>query len=258
MLGMWKRILRQPLDDVLACLEPLFMARKPLLVMIPLMVSAVVVWVVYVPIHEILHAYGCIWSGGSVTELQISGRYLGALFAKYFPFVVTHSEYAGRLSGFDTHGSDLCYMATVFLPFMLSVLIGIPLIKAIRGRRRPILFGAAVVIGLAPFYNLTGDYNEMGTIIVTRAATLGTSNPPVFAGLRPYSDDIFNLWYLLFADPAKLGLKSFGRMALAGVVMILAFMVGLVLSFLTYWLGHLFACALHIRGNAAAATTKKT
>lgn len=255
---MWKRILRQPLDDVLACLEPLFAARRPLFVMIPLMVSAIVVWVVYVPIHELLHAYGCIWTGGTVTELQISGRYLGALFAKYFDFVVTHSEYAGRLSGFDTHGSDLCYMATVFMPFMLSVLIGIPLIKAIRGRRRPILFGAAVVIGLAPFYNLTGDYNEMGTIIVTRAATLGLSNPPVLAGLRPYSDDIFNLWYLLFADPAKLGLKSFGGIVLAGVVMTLAFVVGLVLSFLTYWLGHLVACALRIHGGAATAASDKT
>jgi len=254
---MIKRLVRQPLDDVLACLEPLFVVRQPIFVMIPLMVATIVTWIVYVPIHELLHAYGCIWTGGDVTELQISARYMGGLYARYFDFVVTESDYAGRLSGFDTHGSDLVYMATVFMPFVLSVLIGIPLLKALRGRRRPILFGVAVVVGLAPFYNLTGDYNEMATIIVTRAATLSLSNPPVFAELRPYSDDIFNLWYLLVADPGELGLKSSGAVALGAGVMFVSLIVGLVLSFLTYWLGHLVARALRIRGGAFAAPSTR-
>lgn len=236
------------MDDVLACLEPLFTVRNPLLVMVPLMLAMVVTWILYVPIHELLHAYGCLWTGGVVTELQISGRYGGAIYAEYFDFIVTQSEYAGRLSGFDTNESDLCYMATVFAPFVLSVLVGIPLLKALRGRRRPVLFAVAVVIGLAPFYNLTGDYLEMGSIIVTRIATFGLSHPAVFEGIR--SDDVFKLWTEVFTKPAELGLDSPGRIVIGVLLILLSMATAIVLSFLTYWFGHLFAKALRIRGGA--------
>jgi len=225
--------------------------RNPLFVMIPMMLAMVLCWILYVPIHELLHAYGCIWTGGDVSELQISARYGGAIYARYFDFVVTQSEYAGRLSGFDTHQSDLCYMATVFAPFMISVLIGIPLVKALRGRRRPVLFGVAIVVGLAPFYNLTGDYLEMGSIIVTRIATGGLTHPAVFEGIR--SDDVFKLWTEVFTAPGELGLDSPGRIAIGVILILLSMAVAIVLSFVTYWLGHFVARAMHVRGAAGGA-----
>jgi hypothetical protein len=252
---MLQRFFRQPLDDVLACLEPLMTVRNPLFVMLPMMLAMVLCWILYVPIHELLHAYGCVWTGGDITELQISARYGGAIYAQYFDFIVTESDYAGRLSGFDTNESDLCYMATVFAPFMISVLVGIPLVKALRGRRRPLLFGVAIVLGFAPFYNLTGDYLEMGSIIVTRVATGGLGHPAVFAGIR--SDDVFKLWSEVFTAPGELGLDSPGRIAIGVVLILLSMAMGIILSFATYWMGHLVAKALHVRGKAAGASSTR-
>jgi hypothetical protein len=63
-------------------------------------------WWIYVPVHELLHAAACAVAGGGVSRLEIDSMYGGALLARVFPFVVSGSEYAGRLSGFDTRGSD--------------------------------------------------------------------------------------------------------------------------------------------------------
>lgn len=235
------------MDDLLAAMEPIFRVRHPLRVFIPMLVAMIVTWVLYVPIHELAHAYGCLWTGGDVTELQISARYGGAFYAKHFDFIVTESDYAGRLSGFETHGSDLVYLATVFLPFAMSVVIGVPLLKALRGRRRPMLFGVAVVIGLAPFYNLTGDYLEMGSILVTRVATGSLAAPASFAGIR--SDDVFKLITDMVTKPADLGLDSPGKIAIGAVLAVLSMGVALLLSFLTYWAGHLLSTVLGIRGR---------
>src|SRR3989304_1672903 len=116
---------RQPIDDVVACLEPLIAIKNPARALVPLFLSLIVSWVVYVPIHELLHALGCVVAGGEVTRLEISPRYGGTILAEsgWFPFVVSGSEYAGRLSGFDTKGSDFCYLMTDFGPYLLTVLI---------------------------------------------------------------------------------------------------------------------------------------
>ncbi len=244
---MIRRIVRQPMDDLLACMEPLFRVRNPLPIFIPMLATMIATWILYVPIHELAHAYGCLWTGGEVTELQISARYGGAFYAKYFDFIVTESDYAGRLSGFDTHGSDWVYLATVFLPFVMSVVFGVPLLKALRGRRRPMLFGAAIVLGLAPFYNLTGDYLEMGSIMVTRVATGSLADPAAYAGIR--SDDVFKLVTDIVTKPAELGLDSPGKIAIGSVLSIISMGVALSLSFLTYWAGHLFSMVLGVRGH---------
>jgi hypothetical protein len=55
--------------------------------------------------------------------------YGASLLTNIFPFVSTGSDYAGQLTGFDTHGSDLTYLFTVFFPFILTILLGVPLIK---------------------------------------------------------------------------------------------------------------------------------
>ena len=195
-------------------------------------------WYVYVPIHELLHALGCIAAGGEVEQLEIQVQYGGALLARVFPFVVAGGDYAGRLSGFDTHGSDLVYLATDALPYSLSVLLGVPLLRACTRARKPLRTGAAIVIGLAPFYNVAGDYYEMGSILVTRGiAWLGGN----FFGLR--SDDLVLLLGRLFSQPEELGLTGDG---LAAPLLVVAgsFGVGLGLAFATWGLGDQLARAL--------------
>ena len=249
-----RRFFRQPIDDVLAALEHLVTVRNPLVTMAPALVTMLVTWFVYVGIHELLHVAGCLATGGSVTKLEISSRYGGAIYAKYFDFVVTGSEYAGRLSGFDTKGSDWIYMATVFGPFVLTVLFGVALVKLCAKRRRPILFGIAIVVGLAPFYNLQGDYFEMGSILVTRAVTIVFGEggyPPLFGSLR--SDDVFKLLDTFVRSPAELGLTSAGKIAAGAGVILLSFVVDVLLAFSTYWMGHQVS-RLFVRPRAAAPT----
>ncbi|MDP9122753.1 MAG: hypothetical protein M3O15_15515, partial [Acidobacteriota bacterium] len=84
-------------------------------------------WWTYVPLHELLHAAACRAAGGTVTRLEIDPLYGGALLARVLPFVAAgrSGPYAGRLSGFDTHGSDLTYLATDLGPFILALLPGV-------------------------------------------------------------------------------------------------------------------------------------
>jgi hypothetical protein len=228
-----------------------------------LFLSLIVSWVVYVPIHELLHALGCVVTGGEVTRLEIRWYYGGSLLAKTFPWVVSESEYAGRLSGFRTFGSDLVYLATDFGPFVLSVILGVPLLKLCTRRHRPILFPIAVVLGLAPFYNLPGDYYEMASIITTRASTplARMSHPKVepeiavdlevpcpeiegspTAGFRCLrSDDIFRLIEQLCTQPSKLGLQGPGDIRLAVPIILVSLAFAILLAFATYALGHYFA-----------------
>lgn len=125
-------------------------------------------WWIYVPIHELLHALTCLVAGGEVTRLEIAPPYGGALFARIFPFVVSGGEYAGRLSGFDTRGSDLIYLATDLGPFLLTLFPGIWLLRRAGTARRPLLFGLALPFAFAPWLSLTGDAYEIGSILVTR------------------------------------------------------------------------------------------
>ncbi|MEK6798714.1 MAG: hypothetical protein AABZ12_07105 [Planctomycetota bacterium] len=248
---MMRRFFRQPLDDVLACLEKLAATKSPGLMMAGWMLVGVATWFVYVPIHELLHAAGCVVSGGAISKLEIQARYGGAILANFFPFVVTGGEYAGRLSGFDTRGNDLIYLATDFGPFLLTVLLGVPLLKVAGRSYRPILFPMAVVVGLAPFYNLQGDYYEMGSTVVTRTVTLmsGRSGTPIFEKLR--SDDIFKLFEDFFVRPAELGVTNGGSFVGGFTIILASLIVGIVLAFLTYFLGHA-ASRLIVRGKAAS------
>lgn len=225
--------------------------------------ALVAAWFLYVPVHELLHAAGCSLAGGSVTRLEIAPQYGGTLLARLFPLVVAGGDYAGRLSGFDTHGSDLIYLATDFAPYVLSVLVGVPLMRICTWRRRPVLFGVAVVIGLAPFYNAFGDYYEMGSIITTRVVTLlgvdadpvgnGASavgaeppespgGPAAFGGIR--SDDVFRLVGDVVSRPGELGLHGAGEMGAAMVLILASLLVGLLLAMLTYRLGDAVAAAV--------------
>lgn len=118
-------------------------------------------WWAYVPLHELLHAAGCWLGGGKVSRLEIQSQYGGDLLATVFPFVVSHSEYAGRLSGFDTGGSDWVYAMTVAFPFLL-VFPGFLLARSSFKKGRRFLFGVALLLVLSPLISVTGDFLELG------------------------------------------------------------------------------------------------
>lgn len=225
--------IRAPMDDYLAALEVCISGGVRWLA--TAMLAAVVSWFVYVPIHELLHAYGCLWSGGEVTRLEIDAIYGAAWLQRWFPFVAVGSEYAGQLTGFDTKGSDLIYLATDALPFLLTIVAGVPMLQAASRRRaawsQAALFGAAVPIAFAPFVSLTGDFYEMGSILVSRAAVLAGGAGPV---QRWRSDDVVKLVSELRASAGGLG-------GFDGLVIGVACLVAVLLAFATYsagaWVG---------------------
>ena len=227
-------VLRAPFDRTVAALDPILTGEAAARAAGVLAIATVAAWYLYVPIHELLHAAGCAGTGGTVTTLEIQEQYGGALLARVFSFVVPGGEYAGRLSGFDTHGSDAVYLATDALPFALSAALGPLLLRVAARRRRPITAAAGFVLGLAPFVNLPGDYFEMGSILVTRPL----SEP--FRALR--SDDLIHLAGELAQDPAAIGLAN--DAVAAWSVVLAAVLAGLALAYATWWLGEAVARAV--------------
>jgi len=122
-------------------------------------------WWIYVPIHELLHAAGCAAAGGEVHQLEIARLYGGSVLSRWFDFVVPGGEYAGRLSGFDTHGSDWIYGITVFFPYLLTIPAYAVLETAARFRYF-FLFGAWLPCTFAPLISLAGDFYELGSLSV--------------------------------------------------------------------------------------------
>ncbi|MFQ5670875.1 MAG: hypothetical protein ACE5HD_10225 [Acidobacteriota bacterium] len=135
-----------------------------------LLASTMASWFIYVPLHELLHAFGCWVTGGTVQELQIMPLYGGGFLEKVFPFVRAGGDYAGRLTGFDTGGSDLVYLATDFAPYLLTVAGACLLLEAASRTGSFLFLGTGVVLVTAPAISLLGDYYEMGSILVSSAA----------------------------------------------------------------------------------------
>jgi len=241
------RLVMLPITDYLAALQACA-ARLDTRAVAVAILAAAVSWWIYVPIHELAHALGCWIGGGTVTRLEIAPVYGAAALQRVFPFVAVGSEYAGQLTGFDTHGNDLTYLFTDFCPFILTVLVGVPLLRAVSARRRSglggwVMLGIALPIAYAPFISLFGDYYEMGSIVVTRAVRLFS---PSFDVVSWRSDDFFKLLQERLADPPGELLPN-----LAGLSLSLA--VGVVLAFLTYWAGALWASAIVGKGDSHAA-----
>ncbi|MFQ5740592.1 MAG: hypothetical protein ACE5JX_16425 [Acidobacteriota bacterium] len=124
-----------------------------------------VAWWVYVPIHELMHAAGCVLAGGEVSRLEIGPLYGGRWLARLLPFVVAQGGYAGRLSGFDSGGSDWVYASTVAFPFLLSF-AGFALTRAAVNRRNRFAFGFALPLAFSPLLSLTGDWLELGSLLM--------------------------------------------------------------------------------------------
>jgi hypothetical protein len=245
---MMRRFLLLPVRDFVAVVDA--MTAHGVASWLALATAFVATWFVYVPVHELLHAAGCIVAGGTVSRLEIAPEYGGSLLASVFPFVASGSRYAGQLTGFDTQGSDAVYLATVLAPYVLTIMPGVPLLeRAIRadgdGRRgSPWLVGIALPLAWAPFASIAGDYYEAGSILVTRGAGIVLSAPPL-ARLR--GDDLVALISTLHRDgasPAEWAIVAASTAA------------GLLLALVTYHLGALVGRALATRAGTATLPEK--
>ncbi len=238
------RWIRQPLSDFTAAVERQMLGGpQPLWTTLLIAAGMVATWFVYVPIHELMHALACLATGGQVTELQVAPLYGGRLLARVFPFVVAGGDYPGRLSGFDTGGSDLVYLATDAAPYLLTVLLGVPLLRLCVGRRRPLLFGAAFVLALIPFSNVTGDYYEMGSVLSTNLLTrISGGGDIAFAAIR--GDDLIKLVGELAAGAPPLRFDSPSATMAAATLMAVSTLLGIALAFVTYAAGRRVAALL--------------
>jgi hypothetical protein len=225
------RVLTEPLHDYLGALN-ICLGRFRTRHLAAIMLAFVFSWWLYVPVHELFHALGCIIGGGQVSRLEISTMY-GADFLKgFFHFIEPGSEYAGRLSGFDTHGSDLTYLLTDFFPYTLTIFLGVPLLKSVLSGNSSLLmnsvkFGISMPVAYAPFISVTGDFYEMGSIIITRiTASLMPSVDPE----RWRSDDLVQLMQQLFSTGNVQWVQD-------SIVVLASFLLGIVLIFTVYWAG---------------------
>lgn len=203
-----------------------------------IMLGMAVSWWVYVPLHELFHAWGCQIAGGTVTKLEINEVYGATWLSQLFPYITPGSEYAGRLSGFDTGGSDTVYLCTVFFPYLLTLLIGVPALYAATRRASAILFGAAVPWAYTPFLSITGDYYEMGSILVSRWTAPWVPQAPE----RWRADDFYLLAKTLFG-PAGAG-NSVDAVGLGA-----GLLLGTLAAFLTYTAGAWLAIRLNKVSN---------
>ena len=135
-------------------------------------------WWIYVPCHELLHAAGCVATGGSVTRLELAPVYGGRILHRILTFVAADAGHPGRLAGFDTRGSDLVYLATDMAPFLLTLFPGVWALRKAGATARPFLFGVALPLALAPFLSLSGDAYEIGSILVTNLPPWSTGGLP--------------------------------------------------------------------------------
>jgi hypothetical protein len=181
-----------------------------------LVVGVLLGWWIYVPVHEILHAVGCMMLGGHVTQLEIQPLYGGAILERILPFVSAGGNYAGRLSGFDTGGSDVVYFTTVYFPYVLS-LGGLWLMETAVTKRSAVIFGVALPCALAPLIGLTGDFLEAGSLILYQ---LWPGVEQVHRQL--ISDDLFRLL-------ETLGERPLSRLLQLGFIAI-SLLIGAVLA----------------------------
>lgn len=151
-------------------------------------------WWLYVPVHELLHVAGCLLAGGEVSRLELAPLYGADLLAEVFPFVVSGSDYAGQLTGFDTGGSDLVYQSTVLMPYVLTVFPGFWLWQRALASECPgpgamLAAGGLLPPVAAPLISLTGDYYESASILVSGLFADAAGRP-----LEAWrSDDVFRL-----------------------------------------------------------------
>ena len=225
--GFWSR----PWNDYLRLLQ--LLAKEFSVFHVFLLLSGIAIgWWFYVPLHELLHAWGCQLSGGSVGRLEISPEYGAAWLQQYFPYVAIGSDYAGQLVEFDTYGNDWIYAATVLAPFAITVYPGIPLFYWLLGRPWPSAgqffgLGFLVPIVIAPFVSILGDFYELGSIIATNVSHV------IYPGVNTEA------WR---SDDFLLVVESLGPDAtnIDWVGIISSLVIGIILAWVVYTLGVFF------------------
>ena len=196
------------------------------------LLGLILFWHLYVPVHELLHVAGCLLGGGEVSALTLKPQYGGLILKKLFPFVVSESEYAGRLTGFTTPNS-WAYALVDFFPFTLS-LFGITLIAYCKRKRAAVLLGLGFILAFVPFMSIPGDYYEAVSLATTRMAEF--LHPALPKGVL-VSDDIFR----------SIGaLHEAGRLDwIVGGLVFLGILAAVYLAFLTLalqvWISGFFA-----------------
>jgi len=161
-------VLTGPLRDVVRGLERCA-TRGPRSVLLAFL-GLLSAWWLYVPLHELSHAAACLLCGGAVSRVEIPRLHGGGLLASVLPFVVPGTGAGGRLSGFDTGGSDVVYLATDLGPFVFTIFPGVWLMRLAAASGRGFAFGASLPLALAPLLSLAGDAYEIGSIAVTNLA----------------------------------------------------------------------------------------
>lgn len=225
--GFWSR----PWNDYLRLLQ--LLAKEFSIARLFLLLAGFVAgWWIYVPLHELFHAWGCQLTGGTVGRLEISPEYGAAWLQQYFPYVAVGSDYAGQLVEFDTFDNDWIYAATVFAPFLLTIYPGIPLFYWLLDRPWPTLgqffsLGLLIPIVIAPFVSILGDFYELGSIIISNIGqTLYPGvNTTVWRG-----DD----WLLVMETIAPSATTMDWIAIVSGLVL------GIVLAWLVYTVGVFF------------------
>jgi hypothetical protein len=217
---------------------------KPFFLLIAMMLSFLITWFIYVPIHELLHVAGCVISGGSVNEVILDQKYGAVLLKKIFPFIVPQSSgYAGRVSGFDP-GSDTGYLIMVFFPYILTIFPGVWLLIYSARAKKMWVSGMGMILGLAPFMSVTGDYFEIGTIIMTKiwnSVLQGYPAQSIEAYWNLRSDDIFRLISEISAEPNLYGLNGFLGFLEIVVIVLSGFFLSILFSGWTYQIGRMLA-----------------
>jgi hypothetical protein len=233
--------------DVFCVFERFQTDAKPIGLLIALMVSFLVAWFVYVPVHELLHVAGCTLSGGTISEVVLDPKYGAHFLSKIFPFITPQtSGYAGRVSGFDP-GSDMGYLITVFSPYIFTIFPGVWLLRYSARTKKMWVSGIGMIVGLAPFISLTGDYFEIGTIIATKFWNTVFQGHPALSidaywSLR--SDDLFRLISDISSSPHLYGLADFSNLVLVMTVMLSGFCLALLTCGWTYQVGWILAVRL--------------
>lgn len=104
-----------------------------------------------------------------------------------------------------------------------------------------------MILGLAPFMNVTGDYFEIGTIITTKFWNIVLQGYPA-RSIEAYwdlrSDDIFRLVSEISSSPTLYGLPGFSIFFQLAAVILSGFLLAIVFSGWTYQIGRLLAVQL--------------
>ncbi len=195
-LDLWLRpwrFLKPVIDLITGAFDAVLAGGKSAFIL--LFIWLLIIWHIYVPIHELMHVWACQAFGGTVEELALKARYGGHLLQKIFPYVVPESDYAGQLTGFSVP-NPWAYAAVDFAPYLFSF-FGIPLFASALVRRSPFRFALGAVLAVAPFTAIIGDFYEMFSLAGTRLAQALQAGMPENVLL---SDDVFKLLPSLQAE----------------------------------------------------------